>query len=324
MKIFVTGGNGFIGSNVVRLLLEEGHEVKCLVRETSDTSRLEGLGWEKYIGDVRDKESVLNGVKGCDAIVHLASPSSWNDIDSPHMQAIVEDGTRNVLDASRECGDLRVVYCSSIIAINGTDAPQAMDETSSFTLTDPKMVYAMSKNEAEKICDSYFEEFGTPVITVNPAEVYGPQDTGFVTAGNLVDFAESYPVLVSHGGTSITHVEDVAKGIVRALEVGRPGERYILGGENLTIRDLAAKTLEILEKKKPIVAVPTPMLNALTSVGVALRLPLPYNPLVIPYATKYWFVDNKKAVEELGVEFRRAEDVLRPTLEWLREEGHIR
>lgn len=323
MNVFVTGGNGFIGSRVVRQLLEDGHSVRCLVRETSNTDRLEGLDWERYVGDVRDAESISKGLEGCDAVVHLASPSSWDDIMSPHMKEIVEDGTRNVLDAALAQGNKRVVYCSSIIAINGTQSPELIDEDAEFSLTDPKMVYAQSKHKAEGICDSYFEEHGSDVVTINPAEVYGPNDTDFVTAGNLVDFATSYPVLVSKGGTSITHVDDVALGTVRALEKGRPGHRYILGGENLSIRELAALTLEAVGKSAPIVTMPTGALNALTSVGVTLKLPLPYNPNVIPYATRYWFVDNSKAKDELGVEFRDARSVLEPTIEWLKAEGHI-
>lgn len=321
MKIFVTGGNGFIGSNVVRQLREAGHEVRCLVRETSDVSRIEGLGWERFLGDVRDPESMRRGVEGCEALIHLASPSSWDDIASPHMKAIVEDGTRNVLVAAREAG-ARVVYCSSVIGINGSDDPEIMDEEASFTLTDATMVYAQSKNRAERICDEAAAE-GCDVVTVNPAEVYGPHDTGFVTAGNLVDFAKSWPVLVTRGGTSVVHVDDVAAGIIAAMERGRAGERYILGGENLTIRELAELTLRIVGRKAPVVVVPTPAIKALTSVATTLRLPLPYHPNVIPYATKYWYVDNTKARSELGLDFRTPEDVLRPTLEWLREAGHI-
>ncbi len=323
MKIFVTGGNGFIGSYVGKTPLDEGYEVKCLVRQTSNTDRIEGLDWERFVGDVRDAESMSQGMSDCDAVIHLASPSSWDDIMSPHMKEIVEGGTRNILEAAIEQGNKRVVYCSSIIGINGTETPELIDEESEFTLTDPEMVYAHSKHEAEKICDEYVKAHEADVVMINPAEVYGPQDHDFVTAGNLVDFATSWPVLVSRGGTSITHVEDVALGTVRALEKGRPGERYILGGENLSIRELAEKTCEVLGKSAPIVTVPTGMLKGLTRMGVALRLPLPYNPNVIPYATKYWFVDNSKARDELGVEFRLAEDVLRPTLTWLEEAGHL-
>lgn len=321
MRIFVTGGNGFIGSNVVRQLCEAGHEVRCLVRETSDVSRIHGLQWERFVGDVRDPDSMRRGVDGCGAVIHLASPSSWDDIASPHMKAIVEDGTRNVLDAAREEG-ARVVYCSSVIGINGSDDPEIIDEEASFTLTDPTMVYAQSKHRAEQICDEAAEA-GTDVVTVNPAEVYGPHDTGFVTAGNLVDFAKSWPVLVTRGGTSVVHVDDVAAGIIAAMERGRKGERYILGGENLTIRELAELTLKIVGRSAPVVVVPTPAIKALTSVATTLHLPLPYHPNVIPYATKYWYVDNTKAREELGVAFRPPEEVLRPTLEWLREAGHI-
>jgi dihydroflavonol-4-reductase len=323
MKIFVTGGNGFIGSHVVRNLVARGDELRCLVRETSDTSRIDQYEWERFVGDVRDPESMREGVRGCDAVIHLASPSSWNDIDSPHMAAIVEDGTQNVLDAAYDEGNIRVVYCSSVIAINGTDRPVIQDETSAFTLTDPTMVYAQSKNRAEELCDAVFASREQDVVTVNPAEVYGPNDHDFVTAGNLVDFATSWPVLVTRGGTSVVHVDDVAEGIVAALDKGRSGERYILGGDNLTIRELAELTLTILGKKKPILRFPTSFINGLTAVATTLRLPLPYNPLVIPYATKYWLMDNSKATQELGVTFRPPAAVLEPTLDWLRAEGHI-
>lgn len=319
MRIFVTGGNGFIGSNVVRQLVEEGHDVRCLVRESSKTERIDGLAWERFVGDVRDPDSMARGIQGCDAVIHLASPSSWNDIDSPHMADIVEGGTRNILEAALRGGNPRVVYCSSVIAINGTTTPVVQDETAKFTLNDPKMVYAMSKHRAEQICDDYVRDHGMDIVTVNPAEVYGPHDTGNVTCGTLVDFIKSNPVLVSRGGTAVTHVEDVANGVVRALERGKSGQRYVLGGDNLTIAELAALTLDIVGKKAPIVTMPTGVLKGLTAAAVAVKAPLPYNPLVIPYATLFWLFDNTKARTELGVEFRPARETLEDTVNWLKE-----
>ncbi len=323
MRIFVTGGNGFIGSNVVRQLVAEGHQVRCLVRETSKTDRIDGVDWERFVGDVRNAETMVKGIEGCDAVIHLASPSSWNDIDSPDMADIVEGGTRNILDAARKAGNPRVVYCSSVIAINGTTTNTVQDETATFTLNDPKMVYAMSKNNAEIICDDYIRDYQMDIVTVNPAEVYGPEDTGMVTSGTLIDFVKSTPVMVSKGGTAVTHVEDVANGIVRALEKGKSGERYILGGDNLTIHELAALTLDIVGRKSSIVTVPNGVLRALTATAVTLHIPLPYNPLVVPYATLYWLFDNSKARNELGVTFRPARETLESVLTWLKEAKHI-
>ncbi|MEZ4458515.1 MAG: NAD-dependent epimerase/dehydratase family protein [bacterium] len=287
------------------------------------TDRIDGLNWERFVGDVRSAESMAAGIEGCDAVIHLASPSSWNDIDSPHMADIVEGGTRHVLDAALAAGKPRVVYCSSAIAINGTTSPIVQDETATFSLNDPKMVYAMSKHKAELICDEYVEKHDLDIVTVNPAEVYGPNDTGNVTCGTLIDFAKSWPVLVSKGGTAVTHVDDVANGIVRALEKGKTGERYVLGGDNLTIEELARLTLDVLGKKAPVITMPTGALKALTAAAVAVRAPLPYNPLVIPYATLYWLFDNTKAKHELGVDFRPARETLASTLAWLKEEKLI-
>jgi dihydroflavonol-4-reductase len=160
-------------------------------------------------------------------------------------------------------------------------------------------------------------------MIVNPGEVYGPNDVERITAGNLIDFAKSAPVLVCDGGTAIVHVEDVAAGIIAALDRGRAGERYVLAGESLSVRALAELTLEILGQKKRIVQAPNAIVRALAWLGRNLKLPLPFNPHVIPYATLYWFVSGAKAERELGVRFRPAREVLTPTVNWLRESGAI-
>jgi len=319
--IFVTGGHGFIGSRVVDHLIDEGYQVRCLVRSTSDTSRIDHLTWERVVGDVRDKASMQTAIRGCRAILHLASPSAWRDITSPHMRDIVEGGTRNILELAKEEGDCRVVFCSTVIAVNGAEAPEMMREDSPVGLADnPELVYAHAKHRAEKICRDAAAH-GQDVVIVNPSETYGPADDALITAGNLIDFAKSWPVLVSHGGTGIVHVDDIAQGMVRAMERGEAGERYILSGDNLTIRELAATTLELLGQRKPILAMPTGVLRWIARMAIRFNIPMPFEPHVIPYATRYFFMDNTKARTTLGVEFRPAREVLAPTLAWLKAAG---
>ena len=322
MKLFVTGGNGFIGCVVVRRLVESGCSVRCLLRSTSKTERIDRLPIERALGDIRDLASVNAGMEGCDGTIHLAGVSSWNEINSPALMEIVEGGTQNVLAAASSRPAHRVVFVSSATAVNGSDEPQVFNENSEFTLNDPELKYANAKLRAEALCRKAFLK-GVPVVIVNPAEVYGPADSNFVTAGNLVDFAHASPVLVCRGGTSVVYVEDVAAGIIAALERGRPGERYILGGENITIRDLADLCLKLVGRRARIVSVPNRLIRTMTRVANRLGLPLPYNAGVVPYATRYWFVDSSKAQRDLGINFRNARETLRPTITWLKEAGHL-
>jgi dihydroflavonol-4-reductase len=322
MKVFVTGGNGFIGSVVVRSLVSSRHEVVCLLRATSRTERIDDLPFTRAIGDVRDADSLRAAMKDCDATIHLAGLSSWNDIDSPALREVVEGGTQNILDVAASLPGHRVVAVSSATAINGSEEPTVFDETAEFTLTDPALQYAHAKRRAEQLCFEAYKK-GVPVIVVNPAEVYGPADTALITAGNLIDFAKSNPVLVCKGGTSVVHVNDVADGIVAALEKGRPGERYILGGENLTIRQLADLCLQLVGKEAKILSIPNGLIRFISRIALKLGLPLPYNPRVIPYATRYWFVDGSKAQRDLGIRFRDARETIAPTILWLKEAGLV-
>lgn len=320
--VFVTGGNGFIGSVVVARLIAAGWTVRCLLRPTSDTTRIKDLSWERIEGDVRDPESLRRGMKGCAAVIHLASLSSWNDIHSPLMEKVVVDGTRHLLAAAEAAGRPRVVFVSSIVAVNGSDRPCVFDESAVWDLRDPSLIYSRCKRAAEVLCREAVDR-GLPVVIVNPSEVYGPNDTALITAGNLVDFWKSNPVLVCSGGTGVVHVEDVADGVVRALDRGRPGERYILSGDNLTVRELAALTLDILGLRKRTLLAPNWLLRPAARLCSMLRIPFPINPNVVPYATRYWFVSSKKARTELGATFRPARETLSSVLQWLQESGRI-
>ena len=270
MKVFVTGGNGFIGSVVVRKLIERGDTVRCLLRQTSKTDRIAKLPFECVLGDVRDAASVQAGMRDCDGVIDLASLSSWTHIHSPLMPEVVIGGTNNVLSAAATLGRPRVVFVSSSTAINATSTPVVQNEDSVMSLPLDKFVYVNAKLEGEAMCREHAKK-GLPVTIVNPAEVYGPHDYEKITAGSLIDFASSSLVMVSEGGTSVVHVEDVATGMLAALDKGHPGERYILGGDNLSIYDLAVLTLEIWVRKSRSCACRTGVLKMLGWMGSNLK-----------------------------------------------------
>jgi len=323
MKIFLTGGSGFIGSAVVRQLLERGDSVRCLVRQTSSLARIDDLPFERTIGDVRDGAGLVDAMRGCDAVIHLACLSSWQQINSADMDAVAVEGTRNVIDAALRHGCRRLVYVSSILAIGASRTPCVMREDSKGDVALGALRYSMAKRRAEEFCREAAAR-GLDVVIVNPGEVYGPHDDGMVTAGNLLDFAKSWPVLVCKGGTAVAHVDDVASGILAAMDRGRSGERYILASENLSVRSLAGMTLQILGLRRPILNFPTWMVKSLAWLGTNLRMPLPFEPAVIPYATLYWFMDGAKARSELGIHFRPARETLASTLSWLKTSGRLK
>lgn len=323
-RIFVTGGNGFVGSHVVRQLIERDYEVVCLLRESSRTERIDHLPLIRVFGDVRNQESVEQGMKGCEGVIHLASLSNWKDIQSDLMPEVVVKGSQNVMNSAQKLGLIRTVFVSSCTAINGTDEPSLLHEGSPFTLPNTKtFAYAHAKKHVEEYCFKISKE-DLPVIIVNLSEVYGPHDLDRVTSTNLIDFAVSNPVLVCSGGTGVIHVNDAAAGIIKAYEKGISGERYILSSENLTIRELADLTLKLLDQKKRIITLPNPLIRFLATAGKTLRIPLPFEPAVIPYAVKYWFMDNQKSINTLGMSYIPAEETLRQTLEWLQQTKWIK
>jgi dihydroflavonol-4-reductase len=321
MKVFVTGGNGFIGSRVVRQLHAAGHTVRCLVRESSKTHRIDMVPFERHLGDVRDVDSLVAGMAGCEGVIHLASISSWEQIRSPIMRIVVVDGTRNVMEAAKRAGGVRTVFVSSCAAINGTKQPVMMNEETAFKLDTKKYVYAGAKHEAEKICAEYAAD-GLPVMTVNPCEVYGPEDEELITASYLLDALKDWPVMSLHGGTAVAHVEDIAAGIIGALHKGRAGERYILGGENLHVREVMEKTLVAGgQKGKFILQMPNMVIKGLIKTLVTLRLPTPVIPDIVDYGTLFWFVDCSKARRELGYIHRSADETIQDVVDWLIAEG---
>lgn len=317
-KLFLTGGNGFIGSHLLPLLIENGFSVKCLLRQRSNTKRIDHLEYEQIIGDIRDIACLNEGIRGCDGVIHLAAIASWADINSPHIHDVNVEGSLNILETAKKYNNLRTVYVSSAAAVGGTKRPHVLDESAKFNLKSKNYPYALAKVEMENFCARYVSE-GLPIVIVNPTEVYGPEDTEMITSETLINFANSKLAFTTKGGTSIIHVEDVAKGIVAAYKQGKVGDRYILGGDNLSFFDLCSLTLDLLEQRKPIINIPHFLVRLSIILKLWFKLPLKINPAALEYALLYWFMDNKKAQRELGVHFRSARDTLAPTLKWLND-----
>jgi dihydroflavonol-4-reductase len=316
MNVFVTGGNGFIGSRVTAALVGRGHQVRCLLRPTSDTRRIDHLPCERVVGEVRDRASLERGLRGCQGCVHLAGPSSWSEIASPEVEPVIVGGTRMLLEAAAALPGLRLVFVSSAAAVNGSRRPEVFDETATFGLAGSGLTYAIAKHEAERLVFDAVAR-GLEAVVVCPAETYGPDDHEWVTAGALRDAISSWPALAVRGGTAVAHVDDVAEGIVAAFERGRPGERYILGGENLTVGELTRLALAVAGLRKPVVTLPGWVVRAAVAACAALRISPPVPPGVVGYALRYWFVSCDKARDELGYRPRPAEDTLRSVLEWM-------
>lgn len=323
MRIFLTGGHGFIGSRVTRFLSKRGHNLVCLVREKSKTHRIDDLTFERAKGDVRDKASLVAGMRGSDAVIHLASVSSWKDIRSGALEPTIIDGTRNILDAAKEAGVKRVVFVSSILAVNASTEPKVFDESATFELGGTNLRYALAKHEAEKMVFAAAKE-GLDAVIVNPGEVYGAEDEDFITAGNLKDILSSWPAMACRGGNPVCHVDDIAEGIILALEKGRAGERYILGGENLSVEETVRLALEIGGKKAPVLRMPNSLVKGVVNTMAKLGLPTPAVPEVLDYATLYWFMDSSKAKRELGYNPRSARDAMTPAIAWLYKAGHVK
>lgn len=322
----VTGGTGFIGANVVRVLVDRGYQVRALVRPNSDRRNLAGLPVELVGGDVRDLDSVRTAVAGCGLVFHAAALYSFWVRPRQLIYQINVDGTRNVLQAALEAGVERVVYTSSVAALGLREDRRPADEE---TPVDPRTIvgdYKRSKYLAEQVALAFARERGLPVVIVNPTFPVGPYDVKPTPTGQVVrDFLRRRMPAYVDTGMNVVAVEDVAVGHVLAAERGRVGERYILGGENLTMRELLQLLAEITGLPAPRVRLPYHPVLALSylNAGIcALTGGVPrMTPDTIRMSRHHMFFDPGKAVRELGFPQTPAREALRRAVNWFRAEG---
>jgi dihydroflavonol-4-reductase len=327
MRTFVTGGTGFVGGAVVKRLLQAGHEVKVLVRPSTDTRQLDGLPVERVEGDLRDRESLRRGMAGCGWVFHVAALYSyWGHRWKEFYETNVE-GTRHVLEAAHNQGAERVVYTSSVAALGVYDGSPANEDTPS-TLADRIGPYQRSKFLAEVVARD-FARRGLPVIIVNPSSPVGIGDHKPTPTGQIVvDFLTGRIFGYVDTGLNLVDVEDVAAGHLLAAERGHVGERYILGGENLSLKQILDLLAEISGRPPVRLRIPHWVAQGWAYVDVTLaRL----TPRRIPSATpdkvrlsrRYEFFDSGRAVRELGLPQTPARVALSKAVEWYKSHGYV-
>ncbi len=326
-KVFITGATGFIGASLARELLEQGCEVKALVRPGSIKANLAGLPIELHEGDLLDQDSLEQGLAGCDTLYHAAADYRLWTRNPKSMYDVNVGGTRSVLEAALKRNLSRVVYTSSVGTLGnpGDGTPGTEDTPVSFD----EMVghYKKSKFLAEREAETFLER-GLPLVIVNPSTPVGRLDIKPTPTGRIiVDFLNRRMPAYLDTGLNLIDVEDCAKGHVLAARHGRIGEKYILGNQNLTLRDIFSLLEEISGLPAPRVKLPyTPILLAAYA-NEALSRVTGREPLIplagVRMAGKLMYFDSSKAIRELGLPQQPVKNALTKAVEWFRAEGYV-
>ena len=327
MKAFITGATGFVGSHVARALAAEGAELRLLVRPTSRKDNITDLRAEVVMGDLREPESLKKAMSGCEYVFHVAADYRLWVRDPQEMYRANVDGTRAIITAAQQSGVRRVIYTSSVATMGFTKDGHIATEKSPVSIQDMVGHYKRSKFMAEEIALEAGRK-GANVVVVNPTTPIGEYDIKPTPTGRIVvDFLNrKFPAYVDTG-LNLADVKEVARGHLLAMEKAGPGERYILGGENLTLK-------QILDKLSALTGLPSPKMKVphAVAMGFAVFDQL-FTGMVMgkePRATidavkmgrKKMFASSAKAERELGYKVLPVEDALRRAIEWFQAHGY--
>jgi dihydroflavonol-4-reductase len=328
MKAFVTGSTGFLGSHVARALQQQGAELRLLVRPTSRTENIAELNADRVVGDLRDPDSLKRGMGGCDVVFHVAADYRLWAVNGQELYQSNVDGTHNILRAAAKAGVRRVVYTSSVATMGFGNNGRMTDESTPVELTNMIGDYKRSKFMAEQLVIEAARA-GQDVVIVNPTTPIGERDIKPTPTGRIVvDFLKrKFPAYVDTG-LNLVDVRDCAQCHILALEKANPGERYILGGENLTLKQILDKLAEITGLPSPTIRLPYAVAYATgvvdTLVTGTLRKREPRVTLdSVRMGRKKMFVTSAKAEGELGWKPQPIEDALRRAADWFRANGYV-
>lgn len=324
--VLVTGASGFVGAAVVRALLARGRKPRVFLRPQSDRRNLRGLDVEPRLGSLEDGGSLAAAVAGCGALYHVAADYRLWVRDESAMYRANVDGTRLLMEAALAQGVARIVYTSSVATLGVIGDGTPSDETTPSTLTDMIGPYKRSKFMAEEVVRDLVRARGLPAVIVNPSTPVGPGDVKPTPTGRMIVEAASgkMPAFVDTG-LNIVHVDDVAAGHVLAEEQGVAGERYILGGEDLSLAEILRRIALLTGRKPPTISVPIPAIWPIAIAAEAWARLSGREPFVtrdgLRMARKKMFFSSAKAERALGYRARPAQAALADAVAWFRQAG---
>jgi len=326
-NILITGGTGFIGSALAAALVARGFSVSILRRASSDLSRIDGLDVRHCIGDVRDADGLRTHVRGHDTVFHTAAMISFWKPRRAEMMSINVDGTRSVVEACLAEGAGRLIHTSSIAAIGRPAAPGShADETSVFNWAKCNNGYKASKHAAEAVVMDGIGR-GLDAVIVNPGVVIGPGDTAF-NGGQLIrSVTRGLALFYPKGGMNVVYVDDVVRGMIAAAERGARGERYILGGENVTHREAFTVTAQVTGGRAPFLPIPVSGVRAGARVfdlwgALTHSEPMLTSELVSGAGLFNWY-SSQKAARDLGYTITPFREAVRLTYDWYRQRHYL-
>lgn len=327
MKSLVTGATGFLGSAVMRCLLEAGHNVRLLVRPNSDRRNIENLPVEIAGGDLRDQYSLEKAVDGCDYLFHVAADYRLWVPDPQTMYDINVHGTRALIIAAANAGLKRIVYTSSVAALGLTTNGTPADEETPVSLEQIKGHYKRSKYIAEQMVSELTRQHQLPLVIVNPSTPIGPRDIRPTPTGRIVlDTLHNRMPAYVNTGLNIAHVDDIAYGHLLACQKGETGERYILGGDNLSLLEVLETLDGIIGQHKKRINLPTnlmlPVAWCMEKVATVTHKEPRATLDSIRMAKKMMFFTSEKAMKTLGYTFRPARYALEDAVTWYQNNGY--
>lgn len=328
-RVLVTGGTGFIGAAVLRALEGRGLKLRALARATSPRDNLRAVDCEVVEGDMTDSGAMHQALAGVRWLFHLAADYRlWARDPSSIIRANL-NGTRAVMEAALAQGIERIVYTSSVATLRAGDASNNVDETSPLAEGEAVGAYKQSKVVAERLVERMIAGRGLPAVIVMPSTPVGPRDIKPTPTGRiLVEAARGRIPAFIDTGLNLVHVDDVAAGHLRAMEKGVIGERYILGGQNLKLRDMLAAIARLTGRKAPTLSLPRLPLYPLAWGAEAVAAITGKEPFVtrdaLKMASHHMFFTSAKAERELGYAARPYQDALADALTWFAAEGYLK
>lgn len=325
----LTGATGFVGSAVARVLAARGHKLRLLLRPTSDRRNIADLDAELALGDLTDPASLARAASGCRYVFNVAADYRFWVPDPQAMLRANVDGTLAVMRAAQAAGVERIVHCSSVAALGLTSDGSPADETTPTNEADFIGTYKRSKFIAERAVLDLVRHEALPVVIVNPAAPVGPRDIKPTPTGKMIrDAAAGRVPAYIDTGINVVHVDDVAEGHALALERGRIGERYVLGGDNLLLKDLLALVANVVGRRPPTIELPEAVVwpAAWLMEGLARLTGIP--PMMtrdhIKMARHKMFFSSDKAKHELGYSPRPVRAAIEDAVAWFRANGMLK